>query len=263
MTATEPIKRFYKTVTVAPEGAGWSVKLDGRSPRSPRGQALVAPGQALAELIAAEWEEQGEFIRLNDMAATRMAHTVLDWIPGKRAEVRDECVRYLGSDLLCYLADGPQELIARQEAAWKPWRSWFTELADAPLITTSGITPVDQHPEALEAFSGQLSDLDDWTLAGAARACALLGSAVLAWALTRGRLAGAEAFALSRLDEAFQEEQWGVDEEAAARTAVRLADAEALDLWLTAARGGQASLASRDNRGLTSPLRSETGEDQQ
>jgi chaperone required for assembly of F1-ATPase len=238
MTSNEPIKRFYKAVAVSPEGEGWSVKLDGRLPRSPRGQPLITPARALAELIAAEWEEQETFIRLNEMAATRMAHTVLDWLPAKRAEVRGECVRYLGSDLLCYLADGPQELIARQEAAWKPVREWFTRSLGVELITTSGIAPVNQPAETLDAFLKHLTTLDDWALAGVARSCALFGSAVLAWALTHGRLAGPEAFALSRLDEAFQEEQWGVDDEAAARAAVRRADANALDRWLGAVRGG-------------------------
>ena len=77
-------------------------------------------------------------------------------------------------------------------------------------------------------------DLDDFGLSALAHAAGLFGSAVLALALQRGRLSGQAAHDLARLDEAWQEKQWGVDGEAAIRTEGRLAEALWLERWFRA-----------------------------
>ncbi|NWP70527.1 hypothetical protein, partial [Escherichia coli] len=76
--------------------------------------------------------------------------------------------------------------------------------------------------------------LNDFRLTGLATAVPLLGSAVLGLALEQGALSGEEAFDLSRIDELFQEEQWGVDAEAAERTEARRAEASLLERWFSA-----------------------------
>ncbi|MNI93338.1 hypothetical protein D3C73_1512720 [compost metagenome] len=59
---------------------------------------------------------------------------------------------------------------------------------------------------------------------------------MLGLAVQRGALSGEAALDLSRLDEAFTEERWGVDEEAAARTAAHRAEAALLQRWFEALR---------------------------
>ena len=65
----------------------------------------------------------------------------------------------------------------------------------------------------------------------------IFGSAILAIAVLRGWLSGEQAFELSRLDEAYQEEKWGVDAEAAERTARLFEEAGLLQRWFEAAGG--------------------------
>ncbi len=225
-------RRFYSRATAEDR----AVLLDGRAPKSPEGRPLVLPTPALARMLAAEWEGQGEHILTATMPATRLAWTVLDRIGDKHAETAAEVARYAGSDLLCYFAEEPDALVARQEAEWGPLLEWAHAELGLSLQRVGGIIHRPQAPEELERVRGLAAALDGFTLAGLAHATALFGSAVLGLALQRGRLTADAAFALSRLDEAFQEERWGVDEEAAERAAALAEEARMLERWFAALR---------------------------
>ena len=229
--AIELARRFYKAVDVHGTDDGFAVRLDGRTPRSPRGKPLMLPTQALAELLAAEWAAQGDVIRPAQMRATRLAYTALDAIPPARRETADEVASYAGSDVLCYRAPHPQSAVAAQAATWDPWLDWANEELGVALRTTSGIVHVPQDPEALERVRSLAAAESDMGLAGLAFATALFGSTVLAIAVQRGRLDGQEAFEISRLDQRLQEQQWGVDEEERLRTEQLRLDAAMVGAW--------------------------------
>lgn len=231
----ERLRRFWKEAAAGPRGeAGWPVLLDGRQAKTPGGRPLALPTEALAGLTAAEWATQGEHLDLSSMPLTRLAHTAIESVPAARDAVAGEVARYAGSDLLCYHADAPSELAALHAAKWDPWLAWAGRDLDVVLTHTAGIGHVAQPPESLERIKALALDLDDFALTGLAAATPLLGSAVLAFAVQRGALSGVEAHDLSRLDEAFQESKWGVDEEAAARTARLRTEAVALEAWFKA-----------------------------
>ena len=104
------------------------------------------------------------------------------------------------------------------------------------LEPATGVVHRPQSPEAVARVKAHALSLDDFRLTGLATAVPLLGSAVLALALERGALSGVEAFETSRVDEIFQEDQWGVDAEAAERTEARRAEAALLERWFVALR---------------------------
>ena len=227
-------KRFYKAAHVQAVAGGFAVVLDGRGVRTPAGAALVAPTEAMAKLLAAEWDAQGEYVAMATMPAVRLAFTALDRVAEAREAVAAEVARYAGADLLCYFADGPEALVERQLHHWGPVLEWAESELQLHLIRTVGISPQEQ-PAASLLRAARLADhLDDFALAGLAHAAALYGSALLAFALQRGELGGETAFELSRLDEAFQAERWGVDEEAARRTEAMRAEAVMLGAWFEA-----------------------------
>jgi chaperone required for assembly of F1-ATPase len=227
-------KRFYTSAEAVEAGDSFGVALDGRMLRTPQGNPMRLPTKAAAGLIAAEWAAQGEHIVVADMPATRLAFTAIDRVGGAREEVAAEVARYAGSDLLCYFADGPAELVARQRARWSPLLEWGEAEMGLRFAPCAGIVHEAQPPETLDAVDALALRLDDYALTGLAHGAALFGSALLALALERGRLDGAEAFAASRLDEAFQEEHWGQDAEAAGRTARMQAEAATLGRWFAA-----------------------------
>lgn len=229
-------RRFYKDVDVATVDGGHAVRLDGRVPKSPAGKALVLPTEGLAAMVAEEWAGQGEHIVVGGMHATRLAWTALDRVSAARREVAEEVARYAGSDLLCYLAEEPASLIDRQAQQWSPLRDWAAQELEVELHPVEGIIHKPQPAASLLRAEHHAEALDDFSLAGLAHATALFGSAVLAFALQRARVSGQEAFALSRLDESFQEERWGIDAEAAERTERLAAEAAMLERWFAALR---------------------------
>jgi chaperone required for assembly of F1-ATPase len=227
-------KRFYAEVQVVGEGANWAVHLDHRALRTHGKKQLVLPTQALANVIADEWRGQGERIDLQSMFNTRLAYMALDRTPVARGELVKETARYAATDLVCHLADGPAVLRARQDAAWGSMRDWVAKELGVHLKAVEGIIPIAQPEASIEAVRHHASGLEDFRLSALSHAVSLLGSAVLGLAVERRFISAAEAFEMSRIDEAYQAEKWGEDHEATIRTERTRAEARALDLWFDA-----------------------------
>ncbi|MBS0362867.1 MAG: ATPase [Proteobacteria bacterium] len=227
-------RRFYSSVSVAAMNGGFTVTLDGRTLRGPKGAPTVLPTEPLAALVAEEWAGQGETLELAAMAATRLANTAIESIPQAREPTAQQVADYAGTELLCYRAEGPTGLVARQAAQWDPILSRAETELGLTFIPATGIVHQPQPPQTLERVKTLALQLDDFALTGLAFGVPLLGSAVLSFGLMRGWFHPDEAFDLSRLDEAWQEEKWGVDEEAAERTALLRGEAGLLGRWFAA-----------------------------
>lgn len=233
----EPVekpRRFYKAVSVEPAPEGFEVRLDARTVRTPKGGKLALPTRRLAELVAEEWARQGETLEVAGMHFTRLANTALEAVPAAREATADQIAQYAGSDLVCYFADDPAALVERQAQAWGPILDWAEAAHGLRLVRVSGIIHRAQPPETLAAIRELALALDDFRLAGLAFGSALFGSTVLALAVLKARLAGEAAFDLSRVDECFQEEKWGIDAEAAERTERLRGEAAMVDRWFRA-----------------------------
>ena len=220
-------KRLYRAVSVEAVPPAFRVLLDGRPVRTPARRELTLPAQALAEAVASEWEAQGERIDPAGMPLTRLVNSALDGVTGREAAVRAEIARYAASDLLCYRAEAPAELVLRQAGAWDPMLAWAQAELDVHLVTGAGIVPVSQPLAAVAAIDGILADLDPLALTAHHVITTLTGSAVLALAHARGRLTAEEAWTAAHIDEDWQISQWGEDAEAKARRARRWAEMQA------------------------------------
>jgi chaperone required for assembly of F1-ATPase len=215
------MKRFWDTVTIRREAAGHLILLDNRPMHLPGGRVLHVGPAELAEAIAEEWRvaggAKGGEMSFADTPLTRLAGTAQERIAPDPDPVVDAIARYGESDLLCYRADAPPELVVRQAQAWQPWLDWVAAAHDAPLRVTSGVGHVRQHRDSIAALRRTVAGLDAYGLAAIGVAVPALGSLVLGLALAAGRLDAATAHALGALDELFQEEQWGEDQEAVER----------------------------------------------
>lgn len=197
--------------------------------RTPGNQKLTLPTEALAAAIAAEWRAQGEAVRPETMPLTRLANVAAERTPTARAALAAEIKNYGETDLLHHRADGQQELARRQAVAWDPLLAWAEQALGFAAPVVAGVIAPTRDASRLRLLA---EALEDFRLTALAQATALFGSAVLGFALLQGRLAAAEAFALSRIDEDFQAERWGEDAEAAARAARLLAEAQAVERFL-------------------------------
>jgi len=154
----------------------------------------------------------------------RLASTAIDLVAKRHGEVVAEISNFAETDLVCYRAEHPAELVARQHAIWQPLADWATLRHDAPLAVTAGIVPVTQKPTTLHALAVAVAAYEPMALTALHAATTASGSLVIALALMEGRLDAEGAFAASQLDESFQIERWGEDYEAADRRAALKAD---------------------------------------
>jgi chaperone required for assembly of F1-ATPase len=226
------VKRVYEEVTARAADGGWGVHLDGRPLRTPEKRPLTLPSRRLAEAIAVEWDAQETDIHPERMPLMRLAATALDRTAIERDKVVAEIVNYAGTDLVCYRAEQPPALAARQHAAWQPLIDWAARRYDAGLAITVGIVPQPQSPAALKAFSTVVASFDDFRLTALQALTGACGSLVIALALAEGRLGADAAFAVSQLDESFQIEAWGEDAEALKRRALLAEDIKAAAQFL-------------------------------
>jgi chaperone required for assembly of F1-ATPase len=211
------VKRFYRDVSAGEDEGRFAVLLDGKPVKTPSGLPVLLPNRALAEAVAEEWRVQADTVDFTSMPLTRLVNTALERVPVDRAPVAEQALALGKSDLLCYRAEAPDALAARQAEGWDPLLEWLAENYGARLTVVQGVTFTDQPAEALLALEQAVWKTDDFALTGLSAAAAITGSLVLALALVVGRLDAGEAFRLATLDEAFQAEQWGMDVAAKAR----------------------------------------------
>lgn len=207
-------KRFWSDVTAKPIDGGWIIELDGRVVKTPAKAALLLPTQALAQAVAAEWSAQEGEIKPLTMPFTRSANAAIDKVAVNHAEVADMLAAYGDADLLCYRADAPEELVARQRATWDPYLDWAGAHLGARLHPRTGVIHESQDPEALQRLSDRVHALGEFELAAFHDLVSLSGSLVLGFAAAQDLNPSPKVWAASRVDEMWQQEQWGVDEEA-------------------------------------------------
>ena len=227
MRPTAP-RRFYKLVEVAPTDGGFAIRLDGRATRTPGKRPLAAPTRAVAEAIAAEWGAQGETIELLSMPATRLANSSIDGVAAALAETRAAIAAYAAADLVCYRAEAPAALVARQAEAYDPVLAWAREALGARFVTTAAIAHVAQPEAALAAARAAVEAYaDPFAVAALHVMTSLAGSLLLALMMAEGALTPAAGWRAAHVDEDFQIARWGEDDEAKRRRAARWRDFEA------------------------------------
>ncbi len=225
------MKRFYKDAAAQAEGDGWAIRLDGRPVRTPARAPLAVPGAALARAIAAEWQAQDETIDPATMPMTGFANATIDRVLPALGDFRGQIAAYGESDLFCYRAADPADLVARQAEVWDPLLAWAQARYGVRFAVTTGIMPVDQPAATLARLRGAVEALDPWLLAGAAVLTQIGGSLAGMLAHLAGEIPAEALFDAATLDERWQAGQWGEDAEAAARLAQRRADMLAAARW--------------------------------
>lgn len=213
MSAWKP-KRFWSAASVVAVPEGFGVTLDDRPVRTPAKALLVVPTERLAERIAAEWEAQGKDVDPLSMPFTRSANAALDKVTPQRAEVADLIAAYGDTDLLCYRATAPESLVERQSRLWDPLLAWVEDALDAPLRPFAGVIHHPQEAAVLARLSRRVHAMDPFTLTAFHDLVGMSGSLVLGFAALLDHRPAQEIWALSRLDETWQAEHWGADEEA-------------------------------------------------
>lgn len=207
-------KRFWKQAEAIEVDGGFAVALDGRKVKTPAKAELVVPTRGMAEAIAAEWDAQAEEVDPHSMPFTRSANAAIDKVAHQKDEVADMLAAYGDSDLLCYRAETPEELVARQAATWDPFLARAETDLGARLEPRTGVIHAPQDQGSIDRLTRQVHALCPFQLAAFHDLVSLSGSLILGFACAQGWESPEKIWEVSRLDERWQEEQWGPDEEA-------------------------------------------------
>ena len=210
-------KRFYSQVAVVDTEAGFSIELDGRTVKTPAREALAVPIKALADAIAEEWDAQELEIDPEAMLVTKLANTAIDRVALRRDEITDEISAFGASDLLCYRAEHPDSLVLRQAEGWDPLLAWLKSQTGASLDVTSGVMFKAQSADDLSKLHAYVAAFSAFELSGLHQIVTISGSLVLGLAVMAKQIDAEKAHVLAHIDEIWQAEQWGADEEAQVR----------------------------------------------
>ncbi len=207
-------KRFWKTSAVVETDGGFTVELDARRVKTPAKAALILPTIKMAQAVAEEWDAQDKVVDPATMPFTRSANAAIDKVAIQHAEVADMLADYGDSDLLCYRATHPQALVSRQAQAWDPLLAQAADALGARLAPVAGVLHKPQPAEAIATLRYRVHELGAFQLAAFHDLVSLSGSLILGFAAAQGWRDADEIWQISRLDEIWQAEQWGDDEEA-------------------------------------------------
>ncbi len=226
-TGFKPIelpRRFYSDVAVAAAAGEWRVLLDGKPARTPGKRLLAVAAKRLAQALASEWAAQAERINPISMPLTRLVTTALDGVAGREAAIAADMISYAGSDLLCYRAPSPPGHVALQAERWNPVLDWAQATHDLHFVLAEGIVHVAQPAATLARMAALTTGFDACRLAALHTITTVSGSALLMLAINEQAISPTAAWAAATVDEDWQQSQWGIVEEAAARRTRRASD---------------------------------------
>ena len=230
--SAEPVRRFYASATTAEEAGAHIVRLDQRTLRTPARRPLHLPTRTLAELVAAEWDAQGEYIAPSAMPVTRFAFAALDLMPAKRLEIARDLAKYIETDLVAHRAASPPSLVARQAQIWDPIVAWAGRRFGLSIAVVSGVIPAEAPAAHRDKLQREVDRLDDFRALALAQAVTLAGSILIGFAFLEGELDADAAFAAAALDDLWSLETWGEDAEARARLDRQHAEWQALQRFV-------------------------------
>ncbi len=206
------MKRFYKLAEAGTAPGGYVIRLDGKTVKSVMQHSLIFASKDLADAIAGEWQAQDKDIIPQSMPLMQLANTMTDKSTGPdRQAMNVELLKYGASDLICYFAATPADLIARQESVWLPLLKWLADTHGIVLERVDGIRYHNQPPESLERLNALLAAMPPADFTAAQAATALTGSVIISLALADGYLDAESAHAAACVDEIYQLEKWGED----------------------------------------------------
>lgn len=221
------MKRFWKTAAIEPEGDHFAIRLDGRPVKTPRRNQLALPTAQLADAVAAEWNVVGETLDPRSMPLTGLANAAIDIVEPEKQAFAAGLAAYGESDLLCYRAESPDSLVARQAEAWNPVLDWAQGRYDVHFEVTGGVIHRPQPSATIARLGEAIAARSSFELAALSPVVTIGGSLILALALVEHAFDPEVIWDAMWIDELWQEEQWGADSLAAKAREARRAGYEA------------------------------------
>ena len=213
------MKRFYKEAAAYNLMGHWTVLLDMKPIVTPLKNKFILSSEALAKEVAEEWKAQTDELMTDTMPLTKLANTLIDKISNKhlRIAMSEEIIKYATSDLVCYFAERPEDLVALQKERWLPLTEWVHNEFEIEFKTVAGIQYIDQEGDSINKVRKIIKDMSPLAFAVMQNLTSITGSFVISLALIKGRINAEEAYLAAFVDDIYQLQKWGSDDEAERR----------------------------------------------
>ena len=209
------MKKFWKTVQVKENSINsYKILLDNNVLKTPLKKELIVENSKIAEEIYNEWNQDTNEIDTDSMIFYGIISTSIDKISYNRKSYIDDILDYVDTDLICYRAEKPNNLVQWQSKNWDPILSKAEKYINGKINVFTGIMPLKQDKEThlkITKFLMQFSNLEIVVLH---KLINITGSIFLSLCILKGDIIKKYAFELSYLDELWQTKNWGCDEEA-------------------------------------------------
>uniref|UniRef100_A0AC35UD72 AAA_12 domain-containing protein n=1 Tax=Rhabditophanes sp. KR3021 TaxID=114890 RepID=A0AC35UD72_9BILA len=211
-------KRFYKTVEVAPETVNgkeeFVVLLDGKTVKTMAKNVLRLPTEALAQVIANEWDSQEKVINMTHMRCTGLAFTALD---NPFHQTKEDIIKYVMeysvTDTILYVSPSPINLNLKQQELWIPVIDWANQKYNLGIEPTESLFELPKFsPDAVATLTNYFNGYNFWQLIGYQYSVEATKSVLLSLATAENALNPERAVELARLEQAYQEKLYGTVE---------------------------------------------------
>ncbi len=198
------MKKFYTLVSSEKTQNGYNVLLDGNTLKTQEKSTFHAPNESIANRVVEEWSSQNETIHPDAMPFTQILSTKIDRIAHMREAIKQTLLKYIDTDLICYMTENPEELAKQQSEIWGPWQNWFEKSAGVDLKTTNGLEAVEQSHEVHEFISRYIDGLDDDHFTILQLVASVSGSVILSIAFTDGKASADDILTAIYIEENFK-----------------------------------------------------------
>ena len=209
------MKKNWKTVKVKEKSVNsYEILLDNNILRTPLKNELIISNAKIAEEICKEWNQDIKFLNTDDMVFYGIISTSIDKIFDNRKQYIDDVLGFVDTDLICYRADKPVDLVQWQSKNWDPIILKVEKYINNKINISEGIMPLRQDKEIHLKITTFLTKFSDLEIAVLHRITNITGSIFLTLCILKNDKIKKNAFELSCLDELWQAENWGYEEEA-------------------------------------------------
>ena len=208
------MKKFWKIVQVKKKlKNSFEILLDKRILKTPMQKDLIFSNYKIAKETALEWDIDEKEINTENMVFYGLISTAIDKISNDKVSYIDNVLGFINTDLICYRADKPNELIDLQNSSWNPIISFIKKYIDVELKFFIGVMPSKQSLEIFNRLKTLINSFSDIEISALHRMTNLTGSIFISICILKGDVLKNEAFELSFLDELYQAKNWGVEQE--------------------------------------------------
>jgi len=212
------MKKFWETIEIKKVSSKeFYILLDNKKLKTPLKKELTLSCHLMAKEVLKEWDQRSDIINTDDLVFYGLLSTAIDRVREEKNSYINDIINFIDTDLICYRADNPTDLVSHQNKHWDPIILLIEKYINTKVSVFKGVMPSHQNSKVHHKVKNLVVELSDIQISVLHRITNLIGSVFLALCIIKKDLSNKQAFELSFLDELWQAENWGYEEDASTK----------------------------------------------